>query len=708
MTTQYLNTNSMTSNQGLFIFGPSVGSYAGYSVLGGEDFNCDGEPDQAIGAPEARNDGGSVYILYSYSLKNLNNQIQLSNTSSFEGLIIQGPPHTANSYGFGYALSWVKNAHSDCSSILITSNYGGAYYLKSGDNFPKIINATDIGSKYPGSYIYSSKTTFSAITATDFNNNPYQVLILGSPYYNTGGTIYGIYMNSSMPSSINVADIGKTINGFIAYGVSGSNAGLSVGYVKNFFGDNCSSIVIGAPHFNTAPSYEQSNELGQVYILKCNATLHGSIYLNDIGNTLAGSVATGTLKSYSGSSVSDGGFLNCQDTSTLLIASEYEVYGIYGNSSFPKSFLLSEVGVSINGFNAALTTSTSENYIVVNNLGVTAQAQCGSILIGFYDLNTVYVVNGGDNLPNNIYLENMTSQQGFGINGYYDIGGYFGFSLDAAGDVNKDGSNDIIVGAYDNDGYGITNIIYTSPTGFVLPSPTVAPTATSGTYTPTKLPTFLPTFSLETSSPTQEAIKAPTLFPTTHPSLEPTFVPSSATYINTGGSYNIAGSNQNFVINTDADVTLYGSGNNNMFTLEPNPNVLITVTNFNNYTDLINLKSFNIYNYNQLNITAGSIIITLEDNQIMKLSNLNPVDINEQNFIFAPEPITDSDDNSSNSLSAGAIAGIAIAGTAAVATISYLVYAYMHSSWPFIVNIVESTTTDLELAGGTGNPIQNL
>jgi hypothetical protein len=167
-------------------------------------------------------------------------------------------------------------------------------------------------------------------------------------------------------------------------------------------------------------------------------------------------------------------------------------------------------------------------------------------------------------------------------------------------------------------------------------------------------------------------------------SSSPTAMPTQAVYISSGGSYNGTGSNQNFIIDASSDLTIYGSENdgNNMYTLDQNSNVLITVTNFNNISDVINLKSFDVYSYGDLTITAGSIVISLEDNQTMKLLALSPGDINATNFVFADPPATSGDSDSSE-MGAGELAGIVTGAGVFLVAAAYGVYAYTHGTCPF-------------------------
>lgn len=160
----------------------------------------------------------------------------------------------------------------------------------------------------------------------------------------------------------------------------------------------------------------------------------------------------------------------------------------------------------------------------------------------------------------------------------------------------------------------------------------------------------------------------PTLAPAPSPTYVPTTMPTHAITIISGATYNGSSMSENFIIDVSSDILINGGGGGDMYTLEPHPDVLVTISDFNQNKDKINLKSFNeLHSFNELNITAGSIIITLESNQKMKLLNLQPYDINEENFIFAENNNKGKDSGTSDHgglLDYGIYAGIGVAALA--------------------------------------------
>jgi len=117
-----------------------------------------------------------------------------------------------------------------------------------------------------------------------------------------------------------------------------------------------------------------------------------------------------------------------------------------------------------------------------------------------------------------------------------------------------------------------------------------------------------------------------------------TMISTQAIYITQGGLYKGSSLSENFIINSSGNVTISGGSGADIYTLLPHASTTTTITDFDIKSDRINLSSFNILNFEELNITVGSIIINLEENQKMMLLNLTPADINLNNFIFNSVP----------------------------------------------------------------------
>ena len=531
----------------------------------------------------------------------------------------------------------------------------------------------------------------------------------------------------------------KANQGFTISGISNSasHTGYSVSSAGDFNKDGYSDVIVGAPYYN--------NNNGAIYII------YGSMNPSDISlshlSTSQGFVFSGASTTLVGTSISNVGDFNKDGYSDVIISSTSTGYVIYGSNNTQNMF--------------SNNISSSQGLMIYVQGGVIASvSDAGDVNGDGYDdviigdpaannnIGVSYVVYGNNNKLN-IYASSLNYTQGYAIYGNQQVQGQLGLSVSSAGDVNKDGYADIIVGSpfYGLAGQGY--VIYGANTGFVpltTFSPTVTPTilkstiptiapssvvtnnptvvslSSAPTHTPDALPTSNPTFkpsfapSIEgTSSPsfvksmepsvdnTHSPSSIPTLLssivpsfiPSANPTSFPTLMPTQSVNINNGGSYQSV-SNTNYIINADSDVSLYGISSNNMYTLVPNQNMKIIITYFDNYTDYINLVSYDIYSFDQLNITSGSVIITLPNYQIMKLANLYPSDVSENNFIFntAPTPTYSpvTNDNS-DPINQGAIIGGVIGGVAFLGLAALGIY-YFGGKF-FIDNIWSHATPDL-------------
>ena len=668
------------------------GDESGDAVSSAGDVNGDGYDDIIIGAPGANDDIGISYVIFGSS--SLPSTISLANIESF-GIPIYGPTNSQDGQSFGRYVSNAGDVNRDgYDDIIIGTSIEIDFpngpisteaYLIYGRKFPSTIYVDNLGNQ--GVIINGITNSIVTVSgAGDTNGDGYNDVIIGTPYSNSNaGICYVVFGNNFLPSPINVNSLGEqgfTITGSTAgicqlsddgdYDCAGGDQmGWSVSNAGDINRDGYGDVIIGAPSANS--------EAGISYVIYGSNSLPSTVYVDNLGTqgfTIKGSTA-GICQ------LSDDGDYDCAGGDKM-------------------GWSVSNAG-NING----------DGYDDIIIGAPLANSNAG----------TSYVIYGSNSLPSTLYVNNLGTQ-GFNVTGssFMDSG----YSVSSLGEINNNGYDSIIIGApVANNNAGASYVIYGESSSVTTTHPTLMPTPVQvATVTPTFIPTHLttaPTLLLTNTptymtkkptfvptnnpiNPTTLPSEQPTIFPSISPSTTPTFMPTQAIYIDSGGSYNGTGSNQNFIIDSDADVTIYGGGSNNMYTLEPTSDVLITVTNFNNYSDLINLKSFNIYNFNQLNITAGSIVITLESNQIMKLLELNPGDISANNFIFASElepslspTVAIKSSSNSDDTNVGAIVGGVLAGVAVLSIAGYSAFAYTHNVWPFITSTANDLAKNVEL-----------
>ena len=172
----------------------------------------------------------------------------------------------------------------------------------------------------------------------------------------------------------------------------------------------------------------------------------------------------------------------------------------------------------------------------------------------------------------------------------------------------------------------------------------------------------------------------PTIVPTFTPTYIPTVAPTNAITITSGSSYNGSSASEKFIIDVTANILIYGGEGNDTFTINPNPGVNITIGDFDKDNEKIDLSFFeNIQKMDDFTITAGSAIINLEDNQKVRLLNLEPSDMTADNFIFSSA--SDDGDNGTGSdygnlIEYGIIAAVGLVGLSVMGCLGFAAYRY--------------------------------
>lgn len=287
----------------------------------------------------------------------------------------------------------------------------------------------------------SSDTGYSVSGGEDINNDGYDDVIVGAPAAASfAGRAYVIYGTTS-PNNINLASLTPE-QGFYITGTSSSNAGKSVSSAGDINKDGFPDILIGT-------GYSSS-----VYAIYGNATL-GNLNLSSL--TIEQGIAISGVTAGLEHPVSKAGDVNKDGFADIVIgdSSTNKVYILYGNTN-PSNINLATLtltqGIVITGISSSSTGYSVSNAGDVNKDGF------DDIIIGAYKANKAYVIYGSDTL-NNIDLVSLTSAQGVAITGVFASD--TGYSVSGAGDVNKDGFADVIIGAK---GINTAYVVYGSDT----------------------------------------------------------------------------------------------------------------------------------------------------------------------------------------------------------------------------------------------------
>jgi hypothetical protein len=249
--------------------------------------------------------------------------------------------------------------------------------------------------------------------------------------------------------------------GFTLSGHHGEGSGFSVSVIGDVNGDGCEDILIGAPE----AEIDDHVEVGKAYVVFGQAEPFDDVDLAaltpDTGFTITGPLFEGEL----GRSVSSAGDVNGDGFEDLIVGAPSlypsgrdfagESYVIYGKDGGPGDIdvgaLTASQGFRITGANAfdgigVLVSEAGD----INGDGIDDLTVAGRSPIG--NPTTTYVIYGQFGTAPDLDLAALSPSQGFTITGSDKIS--------AAGDVNGDGTTDLVVGSnvvYGKEG-GLGNI----------------------------------------------------------------------------------------------------------------------------------------------------------------------------------------------------------------------------------------------------------
>jgi T5SS/PEP-CTERM-associated repeat protein len=312
----------------------------------------------------------------------------------------------------------------------------------------------------------------SLSSAGDVNGDGFDDLIIGAQGGDPNGQIgagesYVVFGGPGIGAggSLELASLDGT-NGFVINGLEDGRSGCSVSSAGDVNGDGVDDLIIGA--YRADPNGQR--DAGESYVVfgGLGVGAGGSLDLSSLNGTDGFTIKGIDRGDQSGVSVSLAGDVNGDSVGDLIIGAHYgdpggrvnagESYVVFGGpgvgagGSLDLSSLSGSDGFVINGVGAVEYSGQS-----VSSAGDINGDGVADVIVGarLADANgqsiagASYVIFGGAGVgaDGSLELSSLNGASGFVLNGI-DAGDRSGRSVSSAGDVNGDGVDDLIIGAY--------------------------------------------------------------------------------------------------------------------------------------------------------------------------------------------------------------------------------------------------------------------
>ncbi|MEQ1743611.1 MAG: integrin alpha [Candidatus Nitrotoga sp.] len=494
-----INLSTLNGSNGFRLDGEAAPDFSGYSVSTAGDVNGDGFDDVIVGAPRANSNNfssGSSYVVFGQA-SGFSAAMDLSNLNGINGFRLNGEALLDTSGSYGLSLNSVSNAGDingdGFDDMLVgarlTDRYGGIYSNDAGysyvifgksSGFSPAMNLSSLNGSNGFRFTSFSSKGSNVSSAGDINGDGFDDFIIGAPrpglvqnYSSVSYIVFGkaggfnVQMNLfSLDGSNGFRLVGETL--YDSSGSSVSNAG-------DVNGDGFDDLIVGA---DTADPNGKNS--GSSYVVFGQASgFSATMNLSSLNGSNGFRLDGETANDYSGASVSTAGDVNGDGFDDLIVgahgadpngSSSGSSYVVFGQASgFSAAMDLSSLDGS-NGFRLDGETAYDRSGYSVSNAGDVNGDGFDDVIIGAdrADSNgassgSSYVVFGqASGFSAAMNLSSLNGSNGFRLGGEA-AGDESGHSVSNAGDVNGDGFDDLIVGAFGADPNG-----YASGSSYVV------------------------------------------------------------------------------------------------------------------------------------------------------------------------------------------------------------------------------------------------
>lgn len=321
------NLNTLNGSNGFVITAVGAGATFGAASSMVGDFNGDGRDDVLVSAPG----NGSAYLIYGATSPAASIDATLLDGSN--GFILTGPAGN-----FAQALADGDINGDGKQDLLLSSGTSTYVVYGTSANLGVGVDVTTLNGSNGFVITNLAGTINGSLAVTDFNGDGFRDIIMGSENYNgsEGGITVVFGSESGLPALIDASTLSGTVganpHGFNFLGTAGGtvdHAGSTVAALTDFNGDGYGDLVIGAANLDQAYIFYGSNA----------AINSGSFSASDIGGALLGITISGAGSGETLVNVANAGDFNGDGYTDLLIATENAahtsdtVYLVYGSNA---------------------------------------------------------------------------------------------------------------------------------------------------------------------------------------------------------------------------------------------------------------------------------------------------------------------------------------------------------------------------------------
>ena len=414
-------TGVAAGNGGFVVNGANLHDLSGFSVASAGDVNGDGFADLVIGAPggtpgAGQYQAGETYVVFGQANVPISGANLSDVAAGLGGFVVNG----ANARDLaGFSVASAGDINGDGFADLVIGAPGGARpggqsdpgaaYVVFGRNggFGAGVNLSDIAAGKGGFALGgrdgADLAGFSVASAGDVNGDGFDDLIVGAPggdaagnsLYNAGESYVVFGKAGGFAGGLDLAGVAAGQGGFVINGQGPNDqSGFSVASAGDVNGDGFDDLVIGAT-FGVPTANGQYNA-GETFVVFGKAAGFGAaVELSDIAAGQGGFVINGqSAYDQSGFSVASAGDVNGDGFDDLVIGAKY-----------------------------------------------------GSPAAGQYAGRSYVVFGKAAGLGAGVNLSDIAAGLGGFVVDGQGMGDQSGISVAAAGDVNGDGIDDLVIGA---------------------------------------------------------------------------------------------------------------------------------------------------------------------------------------------------------------------------------------------------------------------